>query len=403
MPPPERGLARKERKSRVPLQKATVTETAQERPREANETLDRGILEKIQKCLNRAAHSSSTESEAKAALFIAHKMMTQYNVTQADLLASEPDKSKAQYVGRSVVSIRHTDSSKRVTKESFVGKVATAMCTFFDCKCFSTDYGSSIRWTFYGIAENTVAAASAFEMAHNKILDWACSYKGGSPTFSYRIGVADGLVAMANRKKKRELEEVRRKELDVVAARAAGRQQQLDRIHTLPAIDIDPVGAEAENTFCDGLFLDDSDSLFELFVMHDSSDRDGEADFNENDKSAMDIMRDVDDNTETAIKQESYRISDLASIHLSSAERKLSAASSAPISNEHAVPSPWASEMQLTRFRATSEQVADDFIEKNNIKLYRQRSRPVAARDTHAYRQGWKDSSKIDLRQRRLE
>ncbi|EAL87780.1 DUF2786 domain-containing protein [Aspergillus fumigatus Af293] len=380
MPPPERGLARKERKSRVPLQKATVTETAQERPREANETLDRGILEKIQKCLNRAAHSSSTESEAKAALFIAHKMMTQYNVTQADLLASEPDKSKAQYVGRSVVSIRHTDSSKRVTKESFVGKVATAMCTFFDCKCFSTDYGSSIRWTFYGIAENTVAAASA-----------------------YRIGVADGLVAMANRKKKRELEEVRRKELDVVAARAAGRQQQLDRIHTLPAIDIDPVGAEAENTFCDGLFLDDSDTLFELFVMHDSSDRDGEDDFNENDKSAMDIMRDVDDNTETAIKQESYRISDLASIHLSSAERKLSAASSAPISNEHAVPSPWASEMQLTRFRATSEQVADDFIEKNNIKLYRQRSRPVAARDTHAYRQGWKDRSKINLRQRRLE
>ncbi|OXN25769.1 hypothetical protein CDV57_06717 [Aspergillus fumigatus] len=366
MPPPERGLARKERKSRVPLQKATVTETAQERPREANETLDRGILEKIQKCLNRAAHSSSTESEAKAALFIAHKMMTQYNVTQADLLASEPDKSKAQYVGRSVVSIRHTDSSKRVTKESFVGKVATAMCTFFDCKCFSTDYG-------------------------------------GSPTFSYRIGVADGLVAMANRKKKRELEEVRRKELDVVAARAAGRQQQLDRIHTLPAIDIDPVGAEAENTFCDGLFLDDSDTLFELFVMHDSSDRDGEDDFNENDKSAMDIMRDVDDNTETAIKQESYRISDLASIHLSSAERKLSAASSAPISNEHAVPSPWASEMQLTRFRATSEQVADDFIEKNNIKLYRQRSRPVAARDTHAYRQGWKDRSKINLRQRRLE
>jgi hypothetical protein len=392
MPPPERGLVRKERKSRVPLQKATVTETAQERPREAKETLDRGILEKIQKCLNRAAHGSSTESEAKAALFIAHKMMTQYNVTQADLLASEPDKSKAQYAGRSVVSIRHTDSSKRVTKESFVSKVASAMCTFFDCKCFSTDYGSSIRWTFYGIAENTVAAASAFEMAHNKILDWACSYKGGSPTFSYRIGVADGLVAMANREKKRELEGVRRKELDHVAARAKERQQQLDELHNQPALDIDLVGAQAEDRFC-GI-----DFLFDEFLdMDDSSDE--EADFNQNDESAIDVMRDVDD---TVIRQESHGI-DPASISQSSAKKKLSAPSSAPITNEEALPSPWASEMQLTRFRATSEQIADDFIKEKNIKLYHQRPRPVTARDTYAYRQGWRDSAKINFRQGRLE
>jgi hypothetical protein len=44
---------------------------------------------------------------------------------------------------------------------------------------------------FYGITENTVAAATGFEMAHNKILGWACSYKCGSSAFSYRIGVAD--------------------------------------------------------------------------------------------------------------------------------------------------------------------------------------------------------------------
>jgi hypothetical protein len=87
--------------------------------------------------------------------------------------------------------------------------VATAICTFFDYRCFSTDYGSSIQWTFYSIVENTVAAALVFEMAYNKILNWACSYKGGSPTFSYCIGVANGLVAMANCEKKRELEDVR--------------------------------------------------------------------------------------------------------------------------------------------------------------------------------------------------
>jgi hypothetical protein len=55
-----------------------------------------------------------------------------------------------------------------------------------------------------------------FEFAHNQILEWAGAYKGGTPTFSYRLGMADGLAAMANREKKIELEQVQCKELDLV-------------------------------------------------------------------------------------------------------------------------------------------------------------------------------------------
>jgi hypothetical protein len=110
----------------------------------------------------------------------------------------------------------------------------------------------SITWTFYGIAENTVTAAMGFEMAHNEILNWACSYKSGSPTFSYRIGVADGLVAVANREKKRELEDLRRKEQAMVTAReheeVQDRQRKIDRLHYFPpSVETHMTDSEPEN------------------------------------------------------------------------------------------------------------------------------------------------------------
>lgn len=80
------------------------------------------------------------------------------------------------------------------------------MCTFFDCKSLSTDYGIAVEWTFFGITSNTVAAALSFEMTHNLILEWACAYKGGAPTFSYRLGVAGKLRKTVSQEKQRELD-----------------------------------------------------------------------------------------------------------------------------------------------------------------------------------------------------
>lgn len=61
----------------------------------ASAILDQSILDKVQKCLNRAAHTCSTELEAKAALFLAQKLMAQYNVTQVDMMAMTKDDDKA--------------------------------------------------------------------------------------------------------------------------------------------------------------------------------------------------------------------------------------------------------------------------------------------------------------------
>lgn len=146
----------------------------------------------------RAYHANTSEAEAKAALFVSQKLMSQHNVGQADLMASDDNSNKARYGGRSVVSITKTGgSSGRVMKEAFAMKLARTMGTLFDCKFFSTDYRTCVHWSFFGIVHNTVAAAMGLEFAHNQMLEWAGAYRGGMPTFSYRLGVADGLAGLA--------------------------------------------------------------------------------------------------------------------------------------------------------------------------------------------------------------
>ncbi|KAE8334957.1 hypothetical protein BDV24DRAFT_171759 [Aspergillus arachidicola] len=373
------------RRQRQPLQKATVVKTAQVKAKDTPETLDKEVLGRIQKCLDKARHETTTELEAKAALFLAQRLMAQYNVSQADLVANSNDGSKARYAGRSKVSITNVkDSTARVIKETFVRKLARAMSIFFDCQCFSTDHRTSIHWYFFGIAGNTVTAAGAFEMAHNKILDWACLYKGGSSTFSYRIGVADGLVAMANREKKIELAMTRKKELDMVAAKereeAMERERELERLRSMPSLAVDPAESEDESQDEAPGFPDIngmSDQPFSFLDSHEHGNlNSGEvmADFDENDENVIDLTGDE------------FWIENPPAI-----KREVMSSS------------PWASEMQLVRFRATSVQVADDYLKERNIKLRRRKARHVVSRDSSAYREGWKDSSKIDFRQRRLE
>ncbi|RJE21899.1 hypothetical protein PHISCL_05744 [Aspergillus sclerotialis] len=205
-------------------------------------TVETGVRDRIQKCLDLAADAKTSEADVKR-----------------NLIAYNNGENKARYGGDSVVTITSTtDPSKRVIKEAFGGKLASAMYVFFDCKCFSVNRRTSVRWTFFGIVENTVAAAMGFEIAHNKILDWACAYKGGPPTFSYRLRVADGLVSMVYCEKDREIQEAKRKELDIIAARereeAKERERELNRLQNLP-----PVTADTDRTNFEGVALNESE------------------------------------------------------------------------------------------------------------------------------------------------
>ncbi|KAJ5516512.1 hypothetical protein N7527_008072 [Penicillium freii] len=397
--------SRAERKgSRKPTQKATMVKSARENQSNPTSTVDKKILDRIQKCLNRAYHVNTTETEAKAALFLSQKLMSQHNVSQADLIASDDNGSKAHFGGRSIVCItKIAGSSKRVMREAFVEKVARAMCTFFDCKHFSTDYNTHIHWTFFGIASNTAAAAISFEMAHNNILEWACAYKGGTPTFSYRLGVADGLVAMANKEKSRELYHVQRKELDLIAAKeredAKERQLQLDRLRLPPApstntnissSDSTPISMNPDSSMA-GF---DSDSDNEL---GESGGFSIKADFNTDDAQIIDLCDDVEESIQSLLKREPAEPSDPFDIPKFTPETKASIKTESEFQSRP-VSSPWKSGMQLVQFRKTAEQVADDYLKENKIKLRNMRKRPSTIRDLNAYRRGQEDSSKLEIR-----
>lgn len=384
-----------------PIQKATVIKTACEHRSRAPARAVKSVLEKIQKCLNRAYHAKASEAEAKTALFISQKLMSEHNVTQADLIADDDRSSKARYGGRSIVRIEKVSgSSRRVMREAFVERVATAMCTFFDCKSFSTDFGISVEWSFFGIATNTVAAAIAFEMAHNLILEWGCAYKGGAPTFSYRLGVADGLKTLANIAKQNELAEVQRNELDSIAARNLEEEKQhrreLDRIVEL--------SAEAKSTS----EHDDEDMASMKFESDNESNSDSndndewniKADFSMDDLQIIDLCDDVDENIQTYMKPEQTKPPNPNEIPESPAEfdRKVEPKTKPPTP----MASYWTSQMQLVHFRATSEQVADDYLAQHKIKLHSGRKRRLTIRDKDSYHRGQQDSSKINVRQTAL-
>lgn len=384
-----------------PLQKATVIKTAYEYQSQAPARADKSVLEKIQKCLNRAYHAKASEAEAKTALFISQKLMSEHNVTQADLIANDDRSNKACYGGRSIVRIEKvTGSSRRVMREAFVERVATAMCTFFDCKSFSTDFGISVEWSFFGIASNTVAAAIAFEMAHNLILEWGCVYKGGAPTFSYRLGVADGLKTMANREKQHELAEVQCNDLDSTAARNLDEEKE-HRRELGRGVELSAKAKSTPN-------YDDEDMASMKLESDKESNSDPNdidvwnirADFSMDDVQTIDLCDDVDENIETYMKRESTKPTNPNKIPESLAEfdRKVEPETKPPTP----MASCWKSQTQLVHFRATSEQVADDYLAQHEIKLRSGRKRTSTIRDKESYHRGQQDSSKINVRQTAL-
>ena len=58
--------------------------------------VDKSILERIKKCLSTANHPNTPEQEAHAAILLATRLMSRYNVTQAEVLAHEPPETQKQ-------------------------------------------------------------------------------------------------------------------------------------------------------------------------------------------------------------------------------------------------------------------------------------------------------------------
>jgi hypothetical protein len=392
----------------------TLANTAAIRISSSISNIDDAILQRIKKCLQRANHNNTPEPEAKAAFYLASRLMGQYNVSQAEVLAHEPPATQQQYAGQSVVSIKRADGSMNaVNNQAFVDALASAMNAFFDCKAYSSREVYSMQWTFYGIAENTIAAAMVFEMAYNLIGEWARPYKGNASKNSYCIGVAQELDRMARDEKLAQEKQALEAEGESLAMQVekeeAQRRAELDRLAVFPSGLEEPVESN-------------TDELLETWSddYEDTSGDENEPDFAEEDGVQVDPQADLDVEIKRLIKPEPGDI--LSSFgQVSSPPLPTTPANNAKaISNRDALStSPgnikqeedeqpdgktnWASSMQLTAFRVNASRIADDYLKDSGVKLSCSTSRSAGVSDYSAYLQGTRDSKKIDIRGKRIE
>ncbi|KAI5363640.1 hypothetical protein Slin15195_G092920 [Septoria linicola] len=235
-----------------PLYKATVIESADNNMivEASTADIDENVLDRMKKCLALGNHPDTPEREATRALHVASRLMKQYNVTQAEVLAHATPEQRAQLGGHSKVSIERNDGNKTksVQQQVYVGPLMIAMDTFFGTKSFTTKIWTSrhpvkkgLHITFHGVASNTVAAAMAFEMVHNLMVEWARKHKGVVGRSSYCLGICDELTRAAEQEKRDEMERAKEAEARALAfrlrAEAAQREAELNRLAG-PVVDL---------------------------------------------------------------------------------------------------------------------------------------------------------------------
>ncbi|EER28081.1 hypothetical protein CPC735_034170 [Coccidioides posadasii C735 delta SOWgp] len=400
--------AKRSRKRRTPLHKAEVKELADQRCSAPKLDVDNRVVERLKKCIQKANHPNTSEAEAKAALFLSSKLMTQYNISMLDVLNADDKQEDGlhKHGGQSIVEIRKSRQlNARPNNEGFVSIVAHAMDTFFDCKHYSTQGMWYIRWTFYGIALNTVSAAMAFEMVYNLISNWACDQKGGSSAYSYSMGVARGLLCMAREDKTLQATRAQKEEAERLATEELReqqhRQQELGRLGVSEQLDGNPTGtsrlaedsgeapykAHHSDDDCDEEDDQGGPTKFEGVSLGDVSmtgfDEDIKADFSMQDDEDVNVLGDWDEQMAKLVKKEPSDPDDMSAL------QNLNVA--------------WSSETQLIRFQETASQVADEFLQEQGVKLSHRNTRRAGVRDPNAYNQGKRDSRKINVRQKQLE
>lgn len=419
------------------LYKASIKKLADNNISSVNSStaeVDSAILKRIKSCLDRANHPGTPESEAKTALCMASRFMARYNVSQAEVLAHEPQSTQKQYGGQSEVQLLRSDGdkSKSIRHQNYVNTLCCAMTTFFDCKTFSTRYRSSLVLTFYGIAENTVAAALGFEMIFNLACEWARPYKGIGRKNSYALGICEEMYRMAKQKKKDELAEAKKAEKEATAAKVRQgedeRQAQLDRLNrcSLGSSNFPESGANTSDTRdagsshspsqrstsgspVVGYGLGDEDSDFDMdgHISDDCTEPDFEV------RDSSDTPWDQEDQHGKSENAGIFVSNTLtASAPHSGLPEPKSPASSLAVAIETAgatadlevePENKWASQMQLQLFRETALKIADEYLKDCDIRLGKsKRGRLNVIRDRDAYNQGVKDSGKIDIDRKRI-
>ncbi|KAJ7072279.1 hypothetical protein C8F01DRAFT_1103240 [Mycena amicta] len=394
--PPQTKTSAKKAKTKAEVTiRATDTPVDKADAQSRVNNLDQAVLGRIRKALALASHPGTGEQEARAALRMAAKLLDAHNVTQADILAHETEAEQLKRAGQSVVSIKSTVSEDKLS--------------------YSTSFRGSrpkIDWTFYGLAEQTVAAAHAFEMTYNLILTWSLKPevgKGINVRNCYCSGVAHGLSTMAEKEKELDKQRAGTKERALLKAReaeeAADDKSRLDRLK-------DPSTSESKVKEAKPVNdrrvkveeVEDEDSL------KPTSDDLGHHDYDDNDGPYVPVFETVGADFDGADEVDNLLDLDAELEKAQHQDRRAMPPPppAVPIPKiEEEEDSPWHSVQQLVQFRESSIAIGDEYLKQEGIKLRKGRKRqPLEFKDSRAqdsYARGKKDARKIDVRQRQIK
>ena len=388
------------------------------------------VIAKVRKCFARANHENANEAESRAAFKMASKIMDQHKISQADLMQAEDKEARDRRGGMSTVAIwpaKLTEAECASGKEGrafmqgWVSWLVGAMEKFFDCRAYSTQLKREVEWTFYGIAIHTVSAAIAFEAIHNQIQDWSGKHKGVSTRNSYCLGVSNGLHTLANEEKRAIEERIRANEAKGLAARM--KEEDIKRQAELARLRVSPTPEVTDNIAIDGDAGDGTDAGG--FDDDDGCDDDNgmpgltgpepeneiQADYTEDqDKPAVkdDAAADFETEFQKYLVPEETIKAQKAS--LPSFEEYVDEDIALPSTEpgEDHLPeleetSEWKSMRQLTVFREMSRDIEDSVLAEHKVKLRKARKGKTSIKDRAAYKEGKKDSRKIEVRAARIE
>lgn len=386
---------------------AEVAETAI-RVDQSTADLDNSVVSTIQKMLSRADQVGANETEAKTALRMATKLMHRFNVTKAEVLTHDPEKQQ-KHTGQSLINIRRRDRNpnKSVMMYVYVDTLMSAISTFFGTRSYSkpSPRGSNepLVITFYGIAENTGAAAHAFEMSYNLIVGWSLKYKGTSQRNSYCLGVCDALQSLAQEEKAAEERKAIQAGKDEKARRIrqeeADEQARLDRlnppVHDLSddEDDLDVTAAGRSGGRQDAVDSGIESQDFE----HETSDEEDDTDEDTGDNAYGNALHDDDDGGFAALLLSTFDVASTPVPNCPTAE----STSTQPAGIDSDPEPSWSNHAQLILYRETSDKMAEDFLKEKGIELRAGRAKKVKNLDRAVYRQGKKDAKKIDVRRPR--
>ncbi|KAL9048083.1 MAG: hypothetical protein Q9162_007864 [Coniocarpon cinnabarinum] len=429
----QRQQSKRSRRLSMPAYEANVISMASDRSRKHNSTLGLpgSVKNRIKSMLARGDETRNTsQQEAETAMRMATRLMNHFNVKQADILQEAADTGSAQEMGGfsevKITRSKHTQT-KRVVSEIWVSILVQAVRTSFDCKAMSTrnTNGTAMRWTFYGIAENTEAAATAFQMVFTVILHWAYFRRGSKN--SYYLGVAGGLRKIANDEKHKEARTAAVNELQQRASQAVkGGDRSTTMMppihHKTQALLANGTDRHSCNSNADthhtGQPLSEKafetdpkpfeDDLFDLLIeIPDDDTTDSSASeeqtestfkvkeeilevkptFDEDDEMDLDLSDQAVNGEEASIKQSQFQSSETL----------------ANKQEEDLLDAPgWQNSMQLQLFRRNANAVADD-VAKSFGRIRSRRKANYKIRDYTAYQDGLEDSKKVDMRRNKVK